>query len=106
VKTGRGQGVGGPLAIDAAQDDDGQHELGKVLCGDFRRDVGEEVHAVEVVGLGGVGADESRGGRGGGARLTRQSLEALLFVVGYVDEDNGGYVVAGGFEDVRDLGET
>jgi hypothetical protein len=66
----------------------------------------KKVHAIQIVGLPRLYSYKSRGGRRRRARLARQSLQALLFVVGYVDEDDGGYVVLGGLENVGNLGET
>lgn len=95
-----------PFAVQSAQQDDGDDEFGEVFGGDLGGDVGEQVHSVDVVGLVWVDAHEARGGGRGGPGLARQALEALLLVVGHVDQDNGGHVVFGGVEKLGDLGKT
>lgn len=104
---GRGRKrIRGPFAIQPAQQHNGDDEFGKVLGGDLRRDVGEQVHSVDVVRLVWITTHQAGGSGRGGPGLARQALEALLLIVGHVDQDNGGHVVSGGLEEVGDLGKT
>lgn len=65
--------------------------------------MGEEVRAIYVVGLACIYSNQARRGRGGCARFARQTLEALLFVVGYVYYDKRGRVALGRFENAGNL---
>jgi hypothetical protein len=67
--------------------------------------VGQEVCAIDVVGLVIYACQARRGGRGR-AGFAREALKALLFVVGDVDDDKGGRVALGRVENAGDLGEA
>jgi hypothetical protein len=68
--------------------------------------MGKQVHSVYVVGLASVYPGEARGCGRRCARLSRQALHPLLFIVRDVYDDECRDVALGGLDEVGDLLET
>jgi hypothetical protein len=64
------------------------------------------MHGIDVVGFASIYACDARGRGRGRARFARQALEPLLFIVGDVYYDKGGYAGLCGFEELSDVLET